>query len=197
MRRREIEIRIGLSSCGVASGGEKVREALEREAHEAGAEGVVKSVGCNGMCHREPIVQVIESGRTVAVYGHVTEEAAHRIARKHLPSRNLAAAARRAAESASAWLRPNPERPDLAALAIDTRTGAAAAYLGKQTRIVLENCGEIDPRRIDDYLAREGYRALSACLGAEGARRSPEDVIAAVTEAGLRGRGGAGFPTGR
>ena len=63
----------------------------------------------------------------------------------------------------------------------------------KQKRIVLENCGEIDPLNIDDYLARDGYRALDRCR----TQLSPEQVIAAITESGLRGRGGAGFPTGR
>ena len=67
-------------------------------------------------------------------------------------------------------------------------------YLGKQKRIVLENCGEIDPLNIDDYLARDGYRALAMCLTPE---LSPDEVIAAISDSGLRGRGGAGFPTGR
>ena len=67
------------------------------------------------------------------------------------------------------------------------------ATSAKQKRIVLENCGEIDPLKIDDYLARDGYRALERA----SRNSTPEQVIAAITESGLRGRGGAGFPTGR
>src|ERR1035438_866915 len=67
----------------------------------------------------------------------------------------------------------------------------AVGYLGKQKRIVLENCGEIDPLNIDDYLAREGYQALAKCRGL-----APEAVIETIANSGLRGRGGAGFPTG-
>ncbi len=70
------EIRIGLSSCGIASGGERVRDALRAEARAAGFEGLVKTVGCNGMCHREPIVQVVGADGAVTFYGQVTDEAA-------------------------------------------------------------------------------------------------------------------------
>jgi NADH-quinone oxidoreductase subunit F len=156
-----VEIRVGLSSCGVASGAELVREALEAEVRTPG---VVKAVGCNGMCHREPIVQVLEAGRTIALYGEVTAAAARRIVRKHL----------------------RRKRENLDDLRFD-----ATPYLGGQTRIVLENCGEIDPNNIDDYLARDGYRALQV-----GQAVSPAEVIGIITESGLRGRGGAGFPTG-
>jgi len=76
---------------------------------------------------------------------------------------------------------------------VDLRGEPAAAYLTRQRRIVLENCGEIDPLRIEDSMARGGYRALESCI-TEG---SPEKVIEAIIESGLRGRGGAGFPAGR
>ena len=144
MKRGAVEIRIGLGSCGIASGGEAVRDALVK----AGA--TVKTVGCNGMCYREPLVEVVEADGRVATYGNVTPEMARGIVRRH----------DRQAEP------PAPPKH----------------------RIVLENCGIIDPLNIDDYLARDGYRALTM---------SPDEVIAAITESGLRGRGGAGFPTGR
>jgi NADH-quinone oxidoreductase subunit F len=151
MSRRAVEIRVGLGSCGVASGAEKVRDALEREGV------VVKAVGCNGMCYREPIVEVVEPGGKRTLYGNVDAQTAKRIARRHPPAPLHA-----------------PE------------------FLEKQHRIVLENCGEIDPLNIDDYLARDGYRALERCAK----ELSPDEVIAAISASGLRGRGGAGFPTG-
>jgi NADH-quinone oxidoreductase subunit F len=155
------EIRVGVGSCGIASGAEAVRDALKRAAGGA----IVKSVGCNGMCHREPMVEVVERGGRSALYGNVTPETARLIARRHF------------------WQQgPEPIPADV-----------VSGYLGKQKRIVLENCGEIDPLRIDDYLSRGGYQALKACRE----QLSPEQVIDAVTQSGLRGRGGAGFPTGR
>jgi NADH-quinone oxidoreductase subunit F len=144
MKRGAVEIRIGLGSCGVASGGEAVRDALVR----AGA--TVKTVGCNGMCYREPLVEVVEADGRVATYGNVTPEMARSIVRRH--------------------------------------DGQAEPPAPPKQRIVLENCGIVDPLNIDDYLGRDGYRALTM---------SPEEVIATISESGLRGRGGAGFPTGR
>ena len=161
MSQRAVEIRVGLGSCGVASGGEAVRDALERE----GA--VVKAVGCNGMCHREPIVEVLEPTGRRTLYGNVDAPAARLIARSHLRWWRL--------------FRAEPPAPL-----------HAPEFLEKQQRIVLENCGEIDPLNIDDYLARDGYRALQRCAK----EFSPAQVIAAIAASGLRGRGGAGFPTG-
>ena len=158
MSRPAVEFRIGLGSCGVASGGEPVRAALEQA---AGGRAVVKTVGCNGMCHCEPMVEVVAPGRHGALYGNVTPEAARQIVRHHLRP----------------WWHQAPP--------------GAAGRRPEGVRIVLENCGEIDPLNIDDYLARQGYQALAKCREC-----APEEVIAAIVDSGLRGRGGAGFPTG-
>lgn len=167
-----VEIRIGLGSCGVASGAEPVRDILLQAADRAHAPSVVKTVGCNGMCHREPLVQVVEAGGRITFYSNVSIDTAQHIARRHIRRDWL-----------GKWTRQDEGLAE----------PASAAYLSKQNRIVLENCGEIDPLSIDDYLARDGYRALQRCRE----QMTPEQVIAAITESGLRGRGGAGFPTGR
>ena len=168
MTRGAVQIRVGLGSCGVASGANAVRSALDEAASRAAGRVVIKAVGCNGMCHREPIVEVIEPGGQSTLYGNVNAETARQIARRHIHSR-------------TAWLRPEPGadriQPD--------------EY--QQRRVVLENCGQIDPLNIDDYLARDGYRALQLCR----LEISPQEVIDTISLSGLRGRGGAGFPTGR
>ena len=98
------EIRVGLGSCGVASGGEAVRDALLAEAARAGAAGIVKTAGCNGMCHCEPLVEAVgEDGQSI-LYAHVTAETARAIARLHLRPKGLARRAWWAAQAAAASL---------------------------------------------------------------------------------------------
>src|ERR1039458_3424893 len=199
MRRPAVEIRIGLGSCGVASGGEEVRAALERAVQRVAARATVKTVGCNGMCHCEPMVEVVEPGGRSTLYGNVNAESAQLIVRLHLRPRWLPAWWHKMQISDRSLTVAAPI--DETATPIRAATGVppwgrerspAASYLGKQKRIVLENCGEIDPLNIDDYLARAGYQALAKCRDVP-----PEEVIEAIAKTGLReigraARGGSG-----
>jgi NADH-quinone oxidoreductase subunit F len=118
---------------------------------------------------------------------------ARQIARRHIHPRKFGAWARWGVSNVAGLVSTNGDHPHLEESRLDRRTGAVAAYLGKQKRIVLENCGVIDPSNIDDYVKRGGYRALAHCL----LESTPQEVVDAITASGLRGRGGAGFPTGR
>ena len=184
MSGTSVEIRIGLGSCGIAGGAQAVRAALEEEVRQAGAGALVKAVGCNGMCHREPLVEVVEADGAGALYGNVTAEAAQSIVRRHVRPRALPARLRWTARRLAGLFPNNGDRPRLGEYKVDRRGGTPQ-------RIVLENCGEIDPRNIDDYLAREGYQALEKCLR----QLTPAELIQTISDSGLRGRGGAGFRT--
>ena len=186
------EIRIGLGSCGVASGGETIRDALLEVASEARAEGIVKAVGCNGMCHCEPLVEVVEPDGKSTLFGNVSPEAARQIAKTYIRPQKLGIRARWAGEKLRKLLRRGEDIVDSSPFRLDRASGPASRYVAKQTRIVLENCGEIDPASIDEYIARDGYKSLRSCL-----EMKQEAIIQQVITSGLRGRGGAGFPTGR
>ncbi len=161
-----VEVRVGLASCGMAAGATQVNEALAKALAPHGVP--IKAVGCIGMCHAEPLVEVIDSGGGSYTYGRVTPERVQRIVDEHVGG----------GKPIEDWLVIGCNVP-------------AGEYIAKQTRIVLRNCGRIDPESIDDYLAVGGYKALTKAV-----KMTPEQVIEEVTKAGLRGRGGAGFPTG-
>ncbi len=179
MSTGEVEFRVGLASCGVANGARPVHEALEAAVREAGR-GVARAVGCGGLCHREPLVEVVAGDGGSVVYTHVTPEAVPRLVRRHLRPRGLLTRVR--------WLateladRGNGDPPPV------EPTGDEGA-----PRIVLENCGRLDPLSLDDALAHGAYEGLRACLD----HLSPDEVVEMISASGLRGRGGAGFPTGR
>jgi NADH:ubiquinone oxidoreductase subunit F (NADH-binding)/(2Fe-2S) ferredoxin/NAD-dependent dihydropyrimidine dehydrogenase PreA subunit len=131
--------------------------------------------GCLGMCEKGPIM-VVNPGYTI--YGNVTENDIPQIVEEHLV--NGDPIARLVIQEDHLYNR-------------FFRVFGDAKFFGKQMRITLRNCGIIDPESIDDYLSLRGYEALAKAI----TEMTPEQVIAEVDKSGLRGRGGAGFPTGR
>ena len=153
---------VGEGSCGIAAGASAVRSALEALGCETGI------TGCIGMCYLEPIVDIYgDDGHLAARLVKVGAEAAPRIAGA-VKSGDLSRLA------------------DLA-IAEDDK-----AFLEKQTRIALRNCGVIDPESIGSYRAVGGYKALEKIFSSG---MTGEDVIEEIKISGLAGRGGAGFPT--
>ncbi len=168
-RKRERVVSVGLGSCGVAAGAREIYDGLQRIITDENLPVCLRRVGCVGMCYHEPLLEVGGDGRSAVTYGRVTVEDAERILREHA-------------------LKGRPVE-DL----VVRREGEPDPFFDRQQRIVLRNCGHIDPENVDDYLQAGGYQALESVLTSA----SPEEVIAEVTASGLRGRGGAGFPTGR
>ncbi|MDI3279811.1 MAG: NADH-ubiquinone oxidoreductase-F iron-sulfur binding region domain-containing protein [Bacillota bacterium] len=162
-------ILIGLGSCGLAAGGEEVRSAFLAALRRLGLEAEVRPTGCLGLCHQEVLVEVRLPGLPPAFYARVTPEKAERIAEEHLGRGRVV----------EEWLLPGGE--------------AGGEFLQGQTRICLRNCGRIDPEDLDEALGAGCYLALGKALR----EMKPEEVVAEVRRSGLRGRGGAGFPTWR
>ena len=168
---------LGFGSCGIAAGAHKMLEAVNKELKHAGFDpaSVVKKTGCIGMCFSEPLLEIREDdGSKRTIYGSVTPERAERIVREHFILKH--------GESIRDWVvfSTQFETPE-------------DSFLKKQKRIVLRNCGIIDPEDIGDYKNKGGYKALEEALK----NRTPDEVIQEVLSSGLKGRGGAGFPTGR
>jgi len=187
------EIRIGLGSCCVASGSGRVQQALLDALDTAGTRARVKRVGCVGMCHQTPLVEVIAPGARPALYARVQAEDAKKIVRRHFRPkgavRRIGAAAGRLLEN----LLTDETWEPVTRYSIDVRDGPVSAFLGRQKHIATEHCGVIDPVDMEEYLRRDGFRALKRCME----ELSPEQIIGEVERSGIRGRGGAGFPTGQ
>ncbi|MDN5367553.1 MAG: NADH-quinone oxidoreductase subunit [Thermovirga sp.] len=161
-------IKVGMASCGIAAGARPVYEyLLDKLGDRKDVE--IKQVGCIGLCFREPLVEVIEDGTRV-MYGEVDIDSLEKIIESHI-------------------LNGTPVEEKI--ILSDSTEAPENKTIDKQVRIVLRNTGIIDPTKIDEYLERDGYKGLTKAL-----QMDPEAVIDEILESGLRGRGGAGFPTG-
>ena len=158
------EVRIGLATCGIAAGAQRLADRLESLQAAGRIDLPIKKVGCVGMCYNEPIVDLVDESGEVTTYGHVAELDIDRIVEQHV----------------------------LGGEVVEDLRVRSEDFFRDQVRIVLENCGVIDPESLEEYRSRGGYVALEHALR----EMTPEDVVEVVKSSGLRGRGGAGFPTG-
>jgi NADH-quinone oxidoreductase subunit F len=174
---RKPRILIGTGTCGIAAGAEAVLNALREELDKNNIPADIIQVGCIGLCYVEPLVEIVKPGKPGIFYGNLTPELMAEIVRDYLVGDN--------------------PRPDLA---LGTRgegevEGIPRLFdlpvLKPQVRIVVRNCGNIDPTDIDHYIANGGYDGLVKALSMK-----PQEIIDEIKKSGLRGRGGAGFPTG-
>ena len=188
-RNPVIEIRLGLGSCCVASGSQQVYDAVVRTVRRMGVRAAVRQAGCVGMCHRVPLLEIIDRDGWSTLYGNVKAGAVPAILRRHLHPLNPLYRVRRGLARLArddAWVDP-------ASFIINPAAGAVAGFLGPQLRIATEACGRMDPTDIDEYRAFGGYQAFQKAV----TELTPQQVIEQVEHSGLRGRGGAGFATGK
>jgi NADH-quinone oxidoreductase subunit F len=193
-----LEILIGLGSCCIAGGSRDVLRALESELRMQRRAAIVKPVGCVGMCHLTPMVEIRAPGAETILATHATPADVRRIlrsapgaaswptrARNHLADLISLAASRPAAL---------PHAPAAPACHITPASHPRLrSFADSQVRIVTEHSGAMDPTSLADYRQHDGMTALQTCV--KGWR--PEEIIDAMEASGLRGRGGGGFPTAR
>ncbi|MEN6344370.1 MAG: NAD(P)H-dependent oxidoreductase subunit E [Armatimonadia bacterium] len=187
------QIRIGVGSCCIAGGSLDVRQALEEAVKEVGAAAVVMPVGCVGMCHQTPLVEVLIPGQPPATYARMRAADAAAVIRRHFEPKGLVRKVRTALNTALEKLLTDEAWEPVTRYALDVRDGPVCAFLGPQHHLATELYGTVGPLDLEAYLEHEGFAALRTCL----TRLQPEQVIEVISDSGLRGRGGAGFPTGR
>ncbi|MEM2755770.1 MAG: NADH-quinone oxidoreductase subunit NuoF [Candidatus Bathyarchaeia archaeon] len=173
-----VKITVGMGSCGLAVGAGEVYHAIKKEVKQRGLEVSIVPVGCMGLCYAEPLVEIRKDGLPHAIYSKVTPENVGKILDEYLNNGDVSNA-----------------------FALRSRTGNARGenkvplleeidFYKYQVKWVTRNCGIINPESIEEYIAHGGYLGLNRTL-----KLSPGEVIEEVKRSGLRGRGGAGFPT--
>ncbi len=174
---------VGMATCGIASGARPVLEEMQKKVEEEGLETVmVTQTGCVGMCQYEPILEVYEPGKPKVTYIQMSPDKVDRIVQEHLKGGNIV----------EDYTLESIDKIKVDPDAANKHSLNDTVFQKNQRRIALRNCGYIDPESIDDYISTDGYQALNKVL----TEMEPDEVIQEVLDSGLRGRGGAGFPTG-
>jgi NADH-quinone oxidoreductase subunit F len=187
------EIRIGLGSCCIAGGSRKVKEALEEYVEGTGIRARVKQVGCVGMCHRTPLLEICLADREPVLYEKVLPGEVKNILRSHFKPQSFGKRIKQAALNMIETIMDGGDTEGIDRHALHTRDPNIEAFIGRQRHIATEFSGQVDPLDLDEYISKGGFKALEKCQEA----LSPEEVIEQIKQSGLRGRGGAGFPTWR
>ncbi|HHX13541.1 MAG TPA: NADH-quinone oxidoreductase subunit NuoF [Clostridiales bacterium] len=165
-----------MATCGISAGAKPVLETLQKETEAKGLKNVeIKPTGCIGMCTYEPIVEIFEPGKKKVTYIHVDADKAARIVSEHLAKGQAL-----------------PEYTVDTTATDEMKNINDLQFYAKQKRVVLRNCGLINPEDIEEYIAVGGYEGLKKALS-----MTPAEVIDVIKASGLRGRGGGGFPTGQ
>ena len=160
-----MKVIIGQGSCGVATGAKKTAAEFERLITEKNINADVGVTGCVGTCYLEPIADVYDDDGKMTRYVKVQPENVEKIVEEHLLNHTI--------------------------VEEQTISEEDQQFVEKQQRVVLRNCGVINPENIEDYIAVGGYQAAEKALNS----MKPEAVLKQIRISGLRGRGGAGFPT--
>jgi NADH-quinone oxidoreductase subunit F len=169
-------ILVGSATCGNSAGAKETASKMAEKLEEHGLSYKIVEVGCIGLCYAEPMVTVIKPGMPWIFYGKVTPRIGEELVESYILKDDpcIKYAIGTYGEGTVAGIPPLFEIP----------------MFKPQVRRILRNCGFIDPKNIHHYLAQDGYRGLQSALNME-----PGEIIERLKGSGLRGRGGAGFPT--
>jgi NADH-quinone oxidoreductase subunit F len=188
--KNRARITVHMGTCGISSGADKVLETLRGELASSGSKDIlITTSGCAGICNREPLITVERVGEEPVKYAEVTEQKARQIFREHVLEGRIN----------SDWVFARGWEQKDEDFEGPTTTGTQETphireipFFGMQDPVVMKNRGLIQAEKIDEYVGRDGYFAAAKALY----QMEPGEIIAEIKKSGIRGRGGAGFPTG-
>ena len=187
---KSVRITVHMGTCGISSGADKVYQALQEEIQGHQRNDIILTTsGCAGLCNREPLMTIEKLGQEAVRYAELTPERARDIFKGHV----LQDEVNPAWVYARGWEQKEMDYEGPASPAVQELGHIREIpFYGLQLPIVMKNRGLIRAENIDEYLAQDGYFAAAKALY----QMSPAEIIGEVKKSGIRGRGGAGFPTG-
>jgi len=192
----KIRITVHMGTCGIASGAQKIMDSLTKEIDKGKQKDIaIITSGCMGLCSREPLITVEIFGQEPIIYQYMDEEKMVEVLNSHILGGKVVtdyALVRGKEEQIKERIKYYGVLPDEIVLDKSIPGIEEIPFFANQELRVLRNRGIIDPEKIEDYIARDGYMGMAKAL----IKMSPEEIIQEILDSGLKGRGGAGFPTG-
>jgi NADH:ubiquinone oxidoreductase subunit F (NADH-binding)/(2Fe-2S) ferredoxin len=190
---KAMKINVGLATCGIATGAQAVFESIVKEIQKQGIDAVVSKTGCLGFCQKEPLVDVWQPDSARIIYCEMNPEKARDLVNELAQGKTRREWALCKLEEEEFIIEGTKRKYSITGKnGKDIPLYQELPFYKKQKKIVLRNCGFINPDNIEEYIARGGYFTLARVLS----NLKEEQVIEEIKNSGLRGRGGAGFPTG-
>jgi NADH:ubiquinone oxidoreductase subunit F (NADH-binding)/NADH:ubiquinone oxidoreductase subunit E len=184
------EILIGLGSCCIASGSEAVKIELEKALNHSNINVNVKQVGCVGICNQVPILEIHKPGEQPSFYTKIKPEEVREVIKRHFKPSKPMDQFRTGIFNFFDTMVSESIPKSLMHYHSDMTDTPISEFLSGQISIATEYRGELKPIDIKEYRAKQGFEALHKCL-----QLSADEVISIIKDSGLRGRGGAGFPS--
>jgi len=193
MNNFDAEIRVGLGSCCVAGGSKEVLGRLFELKEEYDLNIKLKPVGCVGVCNQTPLLEIISGGNNQNRYTNVRKEQVEDILLKHVKPGSLNKKLKYKINDLADTFLYDGKLNSPVNIPGETREKFLNNFISHQVRIATSNSGILSPLSLDEYILLDGFEALKKCVRYDD-RKS---IIETVLKSGLRGRGGAGFPTGK